>query len=238
MLRQSRAMAFVVTIDGPAGSGKSTVARHLAKKLSLPYIDTGSMYRAVAFEGKKAGVSLENESELVALARTLQFRFVLSGEDFEIYCQRGSEPEHVLGAEIRTPELSLGASQVAKHPKLRAVLVEKQQEIGAKEGGVAEGRDAGTVIFPQAPVKFFLTASPEVRARRRQEELVKRQGDQARSYEEVLRDVNLRDQQDASRAASPMIPAKDAQLIDTSEMNIDEVLETLYEFAQNRWNQG
>lgn len=217
----------IVTIDGPAGSGKSTIARLIARELKLPYIDTGAMYRAVGYLAKQRGLPLDDEERLCPLGEALDFKFESKEDEFKIYVRDAGKDFQPLGPEVRTPEVSMAASQVALHPKLREILVRKQQECGKREGGVLEGRDAGTVIFPESDYKFFVTASPEVRAGRRHEELVRRSGDQAPSYDQVLSEVTTRDRQDQEREASPLRPAQDAELVDTSNLEIQEVFDIL-----------
>lgn len=218
----------MITIDGPAGSGKSTVAKKLARHLRLPYIDTGAMYRTVAWIAKNRGLDLKNVDQLVELAKPLQFEFESTEQGFQIkVSEKPGAEKAILGQEIRSPEVSLGASEIAQWGPLRACLVQKQQEIGRQSGGVLEGRDAGTVIFPNAEFKFFLTASPEVRARRRYEELVLKMKDSAPTYEKVFSEVNLRDKQDQEREASPLKPAEGAIIIDTSDLDESEVFDIL-----------
>lgn len=219
---------MLITIDGPAGSGKSTVAKRLARHLGIPYIDTGAMYRTVAFFAIQEGIDLKDVDALVELAKPLEFEFQSKPEGFQIRVSKGDAREpSLLGQEIRAPEISMGASEIAQWAPLRACLVQKQQESGGKSGGVLEGRDAGTVIFPQAEWKFFVTASPEIRAKRRHEELNEKMGPKAPSFEKVLSEVNLRDQQDRGREASPLRPAENAIVIDTSDLAEDEVFDML-----------
>jgi len=226
-------MSIIITIDGPAGSGKSTVAKRLARELRIPYIDTGAMYRSVAYRALQQSISLDNEEDLLKIAENLSFRFELDEQAFRIYVKASSDDqEKLLGPEIRSPEVSMGASQIAQYGKLRACLVAKQQQIGRRNGGVLEGRDAGTVIFPDAPIKFFLTASAEVRAERRYIELKNRMGEETPSFEKVLDDVNLRDQQDQNRQASPLKPAPDAIIVDTSGLDENGVFDILLEKIQ------
>lgn len=224
---------LIITIDGPAGSGKSSVARRLALELAVPYIDTGAMYRTVAHQALEQGASVDDEEALVHIAEVLDFRFAFRGKKSVVYCRERGGSEKEMGDEIRQPEVSMAASSVGKHPKLRQVLVKKQQEIGALKGGVLEGRDAGTVIFPNAPLKFFITASTEVRAARRGAQLNQRFGSEAPSHEEVLKSLRQRDDQDSQRAASPMKPAEDAEVLDTSDMTEEEVFSKLMDKAKD-----
>lgn len=224
----------VIAIDGPAGSGKSTVAKKLAAALDLPYLDTGAMYRWVAFQALYAKTSLTDEEALLKIAEVSDFRFPWVNSQFEIHVSFEGGPFKKLGTEIRSQEVSMATSDISKISSLRKILVRKQQEIGSREGAVCEGRDTGTVIFPKAPIKFFLEASPQVRARRRHDELVQRSAQTAPSYEEVLKDVIRRDQQDASRSDSPMKPAPDAEVIDTSSLSEQEVFELLLSKIQSR----
>jgi cytidylate kinase len=208
--------AAAVAIDGPAGAGKSTVSRALAKRLGFFLLDTGAIYRCVALAAKRAAVAWSDGAKLGELARGLPVRFeadrVLIGD------------EDVSQA-IRTPEMSQGASTVSAHPPVRAALLELQRRIARQGGCVVEGRDIGTVVLPWAPVKFFLTASPEVRARRRYEELVKK-GEKV-DYDSTLRELRERDQRDSSREASPLKQAEDAILVDTSNMAFEDVVSGL-----------
>jgi len=210
----------IVTIDGPAGSGKSTVARLLAEQLGWDCLDTGAMYRLVAWvlkEQKKEGLS---GKALVLFLKGVEFVIEGTGIAQKVWVQ-GKD----VSREIRTPEISQLASKISMKPEVRSVLAEKQKDLGQKGALIAEGRDMGTVIFPQAEHKFFLDASLEVRAKRRYEELIQR--GQYVSLKEVKQEMEDRDRQDQERALSPLRPAPDAQIIDTSHLSIDDVVQTV-----------
>jgi len=181
-------MNLVIAIDGPAGAGKSTVARALARKLGLFLLDTGAIYRAVALAAKRAQLPYSDGTQLGALARNLKIRF-----DEADHIWLGNED---VSAAIRTPEMSQGASAVSAHPEVRAALLDLQRQIASQGGCVVEGRDIGTVVLPQAPVKVFLTASPEVRARRRYDELKLRSP--GVDFAETLKDLIERDEREPS----------------------------------------
>lgn len=207
---------MIVTIDGPAGSGKSTVARLLAERLQVRFLDTGAMYRAVALAVHRAGLSEHDRAAVAALVSTLQMEFrdqrlLLNGDD-------------VTGA-IRTPEVTAISSIVASNPIVRDRLVELQREIGRQGSLVTEGRDQGTVVFPQAEFKFYLTASLEARALRRERELNTKGSSQ--SLQDVRQQLQLRDARDETRELAPLKPAADAICLDTSDLTIAEVLEEM-----------
>jgi cytidylate kinase len=210
----------VVTIDGPAGAGKSTVARRLARALDYRLLDTGAIYRSVALVARSTGVAWTDADALAEVARTLDIDFHFEGDVNHV--RVGGED---VTTAIRTPEMSQGASQVSAHPPVRQALLELQRRLGAGGGVVVEGRDTGTVVFPQAGAKFFLTATDEERARRRVAEL--RSGGTDVDYDTTLREIRERDQRDASRAVAPMVPAADARIVDSSSHSIDEVVEML-----------
>ncbi len=214
-------MLPIITIDGPAGSGKSTLCRLLADRLGLDCLDTGAMYRAVAWAlREQRAVPLSGEPLLTVL-RSLELEIKGVGERQTV--QVGGRE---VTREIRRPEISQWASILSSRPEVRQVLTEKQRQLGALGGLVAEGRDMGTVVFPEAPIKFFLEASLEVRARRRLRELVQ-SGYPSLSLEEVTADMARRDLRDQERALSPLRPAGDALIIDTSGCSIDEVLQKM-----------
>ncbi len=208
---------LVITMDGPAGAGKSTVAKRLAEELGYLYLDTGAMYRAVALAAKRAGVSPEKEEDLCLLAEKAAIELVPGKDRVRVFLNGEDVSEA-----IRTPEIDRLSSQVAKVAGVRRILVDKQRALGARGGVVAEGRDMGSVVFPQADVKFFLTASPEVRARRRFEELKKR--GLAPDFQKVLAEIIERDRQDRERPIAPLMVPPGAIIIDTSTLNIEEVL--------------
>jgi CMP/dCMP kinase len=212
----------IITIDGPSGAGKSTISRGLAARLGYTYLDTGAMYRAVGLQITRAGLDLERDSE--ALSRLLDavaLRLVANDRGDVLVFLNG---EDVSGA-IRTPEMGLVASRVSAHPLVRQKLTELQRRLGHQGGIVAEGRDMGTVVFPGAAHKFYLDASPEVRARRRYEQLLAL-GQQV-DYEEILAQIIKRDRDDSSRALAPLKPAADAAIIDASEMDIEAVIASM-----------
>jgi cytidylate kinase len=213
--------APIVAIDGPAGAGKSTVARRLADTMGYVLVDTGALYRGVALAARHAGVSWEDGERVGALARSLVERHGLWLERSAAGLRVRLYGEDVSDA-IRTPDLGMGASQVSAHASVRGALLEMQRQAGRPGGVVLEGRDIGTVVFPRADVKFFLTARPEVRARRRFDEL--RAKGSGVSYEETLADVRQRDEQDTTRAVAPLRQASDAVLVDSSEMSIDDTV--------------
>jgi len=209
-------MPLIVAIDGPAGVGKSTTSKLVAAALELPHIDTGAMYRALALKATRNGVALDDEQRLSEMARSASMSFVpgqagrllLDGED--------------VSTEIRRAEMSMAASNVSAVPAVRRVLVALQQTLGRREGGVLEGRDIGTKVFPETPFKFFLMARPEIRAQRRFQELSAK--GPSVSFEEVLADIQTRDRQDSTRADSPLTYDDSYELIDTSDLTIDEVV--------------
>jgi cytidylate kinase len=216
---------FIVAIDGPAGAGKSTASRAVAARLGFAMVDTGAIYRAVALAATRAGVALDDDAGLAALLPTVEIRFAPGAP--------GGGQRVLLGAddvsgEIRTPPMSLGASRVSARPVVRAGLLDLQRRLAlapGSAGAVLEGRDIGTVVFPDADAKFFLTASPEERARRRHAELRGR-GDPS-TFEEVLADQLRRDRDDSERDLAPLRPAPDALVVETSGVALEAVIERL-----------
>jgi cytidylate kinase len=217
----------VVTIDGPAGAGKSSVAKLLARRLGYRLLDTGAIYRAVALTAQTTGVAWSDAAACAAIARALDIRFDFVGDKNHVYLA-----DHDVTAAIRTPEISQGASQVSAHPAVRAALLELQRRLGAGGGVVVEGRDTGTVVFPTADAKFFLTASEAERARRRVSELAA--AGTTVDYEITLREISERDRRDAGRDTAPMIPAPDAVLVDSSAQTLEEVVDSLARTVQAR----
>jgi cytidylate kinase len=223
---------FIVAIDGPAGAGKSTASRRLAARLGYAMVDTGAIYRAVALAASRRGLAFDDDAGLALLLPTVEIRFEPSTD--------GTGQRVLLGGEdvslaIRTPAMSLGASAVSARPVVRAGLLELQRRLATaleNRGAVLEGRDIGTVVFPDADVKFFLTASPEERARRRHDELAAKGAPP--SYEEVLADQRRRDRDDSERALAPLKPADDALVVDTSGTPLDDVVEALAREVERR----
>ena len=220
--------APVITIDGPGGSGKGTLSRLLAKKLGWQYLDSGAIYRLLGLEVKQSKLSLENISELVDAAANLQIEFRDNAAGEPITLLRGEDVSAQLGTE-QTGEM---ASIVAVIPEVRHALMQRQQDFRTAKGLVADGRDMGTVVFPDADLKFFLTASLEERVKRRHKQL-KEKGFEA-SIDGLFREISARDERDANRTASPLRPADDAIVVDCSDIPVDEMLACAMKYASER----
>lgn len=216
----------VVAIDGPAGAGKSTAARLLAVRLGYVLVDTGALYRGVALASDEQGVPWDDGDALGRCADGLTLHFETGDDGAPRLFIDGRDRSR----DIRTPHISQGASKVSAHPQVRDALLGLQRKLGADGGVVLEGRDIGTVVFPDAEVKVFLTASAEARARRRHRELDERGTPQ--EYASVLSEIEERDRRDSQRPVAPLKPADDAVLLDTSDLTLDEVVERLVTIAQ------
>ncbi|MGH8434334.1 MAG: (d)CMP kinase [Pseudomonas sp.] len=221
--------APVIAIDGPSGSGKGTIAGLLAKKLGWSLLDSGALYRLLAFAARNHGVDLTNEEAMKVLAAHLDVQFIAAtnGQPQRIIL----EGEEVTDA-IRNEQVGAGASQVAALPAVRDALLQRQRAFLEAPGLVADGRDMGTVVFPEAPLKIFLTASAEERARRRYLQL-KAQGDDA-NLTSLLDEIRARDERDTQRAVAPLKPAPDAIQLDSTELSIEQVLERILSEVANR----
>jgi cytidylate kinase len=213
-------MNGIITIDGPVASGKSTVSRLLAKRLDFLYLDTGAMYRAVAFQAKRKGIDIGDKQELRELCQNLDLRFQTDGEGTKLYLG-----EEDVSLAIRTPEMDLLSSTISAIREVRGAMTRLQRKIGQEGRLVAEGRDMGTIVFPNAEYKFFITASTEVRAERRYKERINRS--ESVSLEEVEKELKIRDHQDETRPIAPLRPAKDAKIIDTTSLNPNQVIEKI-----------
>ena len=217
---------FIITIDGPAASGKSTTAALLAKKLGASFLDTGAMYRAVTLAAMQAGADLTDERELLGVLSSSEFKFAVKEGKTAVWIDGFDVTE-----QIRQPQVTANALYIASAPGVRAELVRMQQEFAAGEKKiVTEGRDQGTIAFPDADIKFYLTAKPAERARRRQAELQTKGADG--SIETVETDITARDKSDQSRVAGPLKPADDAIIVDTTDLGIEEVVEKLLGYVE------
>lgn len=210
---------IVITIDGPAGAGKTTVSRILAKRLGYKYIDTGALYRGVAWALKEKGINTEDDRAIEDLCRKLTLTFQLTDKGPRLMCN-----ETDITDRIRTPEITMMASAVSARPVVRQYLLSVQRDMGREKGAVFEGRDMGTVVFPQAEIKFFLDASHDKRADRRYREL---SNDPLITLEQVKADMKRRDHNDSNRKLAPLKPSKEAIRIDSSELPIHEVVDTM-----------
>lgn len=213
---------FIVAIDGPAGAGKSTVSRLLAKRLGFQLVDTGAIYRCVALHAQRAGIAFDDDGALAHVISSIDVRFESTGDENRVFLA-GAD----VTSAIRTPEVSMGASQVSRRKVVREGLLGLQRRLALASGAgaVLEGRDIGTVVFPDADAKFFLEANPLVRARRRHEELA--QKGVAASLESVLEEQNLRDAQDRERDLAPLVAAEDAVAVDSSALPLPEVVDLM-----------
>jgi cytidylate kinase len=213
------ARKLVVAIDGPAGAGKSTVARHVARHFGLLNLESGAMYRAFALKALRAAAPLDESARLEALAAETSIRLESGKEGNRVFL----DGEEVTGL-LRDQSVTDAASRVSVLPAIRAWLVCLQQQMGAEGGVVMEGRDIGTVVFPQAEVKIFLDAAPEVRGLRRYDQVAQLGPEPAQQPDEVIRELRARDERDRNRADSPLKPAPDAVLLDSTRLTLEEVV--------------
>lgn len=211
---------FAVAIDGPSGAGKSTIAKAVAAKLSIVYVDTGALYRTIGLAVQRRGISMDDATGILSVLPCIQVELVYREGSQRVLL----DGEDVSGL-IRTPEISMYASKVSALPDVRAFLLDLQRNMAKEHSVVMDGRDIGTVILPGAEVKIFLTASDEKRAERRWRELCEK-GEQV-TAEEVLSDMRRRDAQDSTRAAAPLRQAEDAVLVDTSELSLEESIQAV-----------
>jgi cytidylate kinase len=217
---------MIITIDGPAGAGKTTVSRILAEKLNYRYIDTGALYRGIALAVKTARVSPDNLNELEQVCHRLKLKFIW--KEKELHLLSGGED---ITDRIRTPEITMLASAVSAKALVRSYLLDLQRELGKEGGAVFEGRDMGTVVFPDADVKFFLVASLKTRAIRRYKELV---STTALTLEDVEKEMKRRDENDSTRELAPLKPAEDAIVVDSSELSVDAVVNRMLSYIKER----
>ena len=213
---------LLITIDGPAGAGKTSVSRALAERLGYRYIDTGALYRGVAYEVKRQGIDPENDVDLAALCKRLQLVFKQKANELRLYS--GSTD---ISDRIRTPEISMLASAVSAKSLVREYLLDVQKDIGRQKAAVFEGRDMGTVVFPTADVKFFLDASSQTRAQRRYQEI---KSNSNQSLKQVKKDMQRRDRNDSTRSLAPLKPADDAIIIDSTDLSIQEVVDSMLSY--------
>lgn len=225
--KPQRGKGIVVAIDGPSGAGKSTITRLLSERIGYIHIDTGAMFRAVALAVKRAGVSIDDEEALAGVCRSVNISFVRDAAPCRVICN-GED----ISEAIRTPEISMLTSRISEKKTVRETLLSQQREMGRDGGVILEGRDIGTAVFPDAEVKFFLTASAEERGKRRYLEL--RERGEAVTLEQTVADVRRRDDQDSRREHAPLRRAKDAIEIDTTGLSIGEALQIMEDKIKER----
>ncbi len=218
---------IVITIDGPAGAGKTTVSKMLAGKMNYNYVDTGALYRGIAYEAIATDTDPEDSEALNALCENLELKFVVTDNGSRLV-SGGKD----ISDEIRTPEISMLASDVSAKPVVRECLLGIQKKLGEEKAVVFEGRDMGTVVFPDAEMKFYLDASIEVRAKRRHLELSEKQEDI--SLEDVEADMRTRDVNDSLREIAPLRPAEDAVKVDATDLDVEKVIEVMFTHVKSR----
>lgn len=214
-------MSIAIALDGPAGAGKSSIAKRAAKALGYIYVDTGALYRTIGLAAMRAGVEPQPSDEVDSLLSRITVSLEFNEQGEQVVLLDGEDVSSV----IRTPEASMMASKISAVPSVRAYLLDLQRDMAKTHNVIMDGRDIGTVVLPDAKVKIFLTASPEARAERRYKELVEKGTDT--TYEEVLRDVKERDYNDSHRAIAPLKPAEDSILVDTTELDFEQSVEAI-----------
>ena len=217
----------IITVDGPSGAGKGTLCYALAEKLGFDFLDSGAIYRITALDALKKQVNLENEDAVAEVGRNLNVQFVPDNGEVNVIL----DGENV-GDQIRTAEAGQNASKVAAFPKVREALLQRQRDFACEKGLVADGRDMGTIVFPEAQIKLFLDASAEERAKRRVKQL-QLKGFNA-NFEKILGEIKERDYRDRNRAVAPLVPAKDALVLDSTHLSIDEVIRQALEYISSK----
>ena len=214
-------MSIAIALDGPAGAGKSSIAKRAAKALGYIYVDTGALYRTIGLAAMRAGVEPQPSDEVDSLLSRITVSLEFNEQGEQVVLLDGEDVSDL----IRTPEASMMASKISAVPSVRAYLLDLQRDMAKTHNVIMDGRDIGTVVLPDAKVKIFLTASPEARAERRYKELAEKGTDT--TYEEVLRDVKERDYNDSHRAIAPLKPAEDSILVDTTELDFEQSVEAI-----------
>lgn len=221
-------MSIAIAIDGPAGAGKSSLSKEVAKELSFIYVDTGALYRTIGLAASRKGLKKEDKAEIISMINDIDVKLSFNDEGTQIVLLNGED----VSSYIRTPEASMFASAVSAIPEVRAFLLDLQRNMAKSDNVIMDGRDIGTVVLPDAKIKIFLTASPEKRAMRRHKENIEKGIDS--TYEEVLKDVNQRDYQDSHREIAPLKPAEDSVLVDTSDYDFEGSKELLLKVIKER----
>lgn len=221
-------MSIAIAIDGPAGAGKSSLSKEVAKELSFIYVDTGALYRTIGLAASRKGLKKEDKAEIISMLNDIDVKLSFNDEGTQIVLLNGED----VSSYIRTPEASMFASAVSAIPEVRAFLLDLQRNMAKSDNVIMDGRDIGTVVLPDAKIKIFLTASPEKRAMRRHKENIEKGIDS--TYEEVLKDVNQRDYQDSHREIAPLKPAEDSVLVDTSDYDFEGSKELLLKVIKER----
>ncbi len=214
-------MNIAIAIDGPAGAGKSTIAKLAAKELSFIYVDTGALYRAIGLCAYKNGIGSKDVAAILDMIKEIKVELAFNDKKEQIVLLNGED----VTAFIRTPEISMYASDVSAIPEVRAFLLDLQRNMAKTNNIIMDGRDIGTVVLPDAKIKIFLTASPEVRAKRRYDELIEKGMDV--NYDDVLKDVVTRDYNDSHRDVAPLKPADDSVIVDTSDLDLEQSVQKL-----------
>ena len=217
----------IITVDGPSGAGKGTLCYALAQKLGFDFLDSGAIYRITALAATKKAIPLDNENALAEIGQNLDVQFI--PQDGEVNVILNGEN---VGDQIRTAEAGQNASKVAAFPKVRQALLQRQRDFASEKGLIADGRDMGTVVFPEAQIKLFLDASAEERAKRRVKQLQSK-GFNA-NFDEILAEIKERDFRDRNRAVAPLVPAVDALLLDSTNLSIDEVIQQALDYISSK----
>lgn len=221
-------MSIAIAIDGPAGAGKSSLSKEVAKELSFIYVDTGALYRTIGLAASRKGLKKEDKAEIISMLNDIDVKLSFNDEGTQIVLLNGED----VSSFIRTPEASMFASAVSAIPEVRTFLLDLQRNMAKSDNVIMDGRDIGTVVLPDAKIKIFLTASPEKRAMRRHKENIEKGIDS--TYEEVLKDVNQRDYQDSHREIAPLKPAEDSVLVDTSDYDFEGSKKLLLKVIKER----